>query len=80
MSDGIAAMRDVVVVGGGCYGTFYATQLARAKERGKAAFRTVVVVDRDPNCRARRELRLDVTREFALGLVLAGNQPGNFHQ
>ena len=64
MSDGIAAMRDVVVVGGGCYGTFYATQLARAKERGKAAFRTVVVVDRDPNCRARRELPESADRRF----------------
>lgn len=64
MSDGIAAMRDVVVVGGGCYGTFYATQLARAKERGKAAFRTVVVVDRDPHCRARRELPASADRRF----------------
>src|SRR5207245_11515292 len=34
-------MRDVVVVGGGCYGTFYAGQLAKAKERGKARFRRV---------------------------------------
>lgn len=64
MSDGVAAMRDVVVVGGGCYGTFYATQLARAKQRGKAAFRTVVVVDRDPNCRARRELPESADRRF----------------
>jgi hypothetical protein len=64
MSDGIAAMRDVVVVGGGCYGTFYATQLARAKERGKATFRTVIVVDRDPSCRARRELPESADRRF----------------
>ena len=49
-------MRDVIVVGGGCYGSFYAAQLARAKERGRARFRRVVVVDRDPECRARREL------------------------
>lgn len=49
-------MRDVVVVGGGCYGTFYATQLAKAKERGKAVYRTVVIVDRDERCRARVEL------------------------
>jgi hypothetical protein len=45
-----------VVVGGGCYGTFYATQLAKAKSRGKVDFRTVIVVDRDLDCRARREL------------------------
>lgn len=51
-----ARMRDVIVVGGGCYGTFYATQLAKAKQRGKAMYRTVVVVDRDDRCRARLEL------------------------
>src|SRR6266446_2109382 len=62
-------MRDVAVVGGGCYGTFYAGQLVRAKERGKARFRRVVVVDRDPACRARVELgeapdRVFVAREW----------------
>src|SRR3989442_9183185 len=62
-------MRDVAVVGGGCYGTFYAGQLAKAKERGKAHFRRVVVVDRDPACRARLELgeipdRVFVAREW----------------
>src|SRR3989440_7265398 len=62
-------MRDVAVVGGGCYGTFYARQLAKAKERGKARFRRVVVVDRDPACRARLELgetpdRVFVAREW----------------
>ena len=49
-------MRDVIVVGGGCYGTFYVAQLAKAKQRDKARFRRVVVVDRDPACRARVEL------------------------
>src|SRR2546426_5825642 len=62
-------MRDVAIVGGGCYGTFYAGQLAKAKERGKARFRRVVVVDRDPACRARVELgeaadRVFVAREW----------------
>jgi hypothetical protein len=63
MSDAVV-MRDVIVVGGGCYGTFYATQLAKAKEKGKARFRRVVVVDRDPDCRARRELGEASDREF----------------
>jgi hypothetical protein len=58
-------MRDVVVVGGGCYGTFYASQLAKAKARGKAAFRSVIVVDRDPACRAQRELGPSADRTFA---------------
>ena len=57
-------MRDVVVVGGGCYGTFYAAQLARAAERGRAEYRRVVVVDKDPACRARRELGPAPGREF----------------
>jgi hypothetical protein len=51
-------------VGGGCYGTFYASQLAKAKARGKADFRTVIVVDRDPECRARRELGEAPDRRF----------------
>ena len=59
-----AVMRNVVVVGGGCYGTFYAAQLAKAKERGKARFRRVVVVDRDPLCRARFELGEAADRAF----------------
>ena len=72
-------MRDVVVVGGGCYGTFYTGQLAKAKERGKARFRRVVVVDRDPACRARAELgeaqdRAFVVREWSdyFGELLGG--------
>ena len=59
-----ARMRDIVVVGGGCYGTFYATQLDKAKARGKAEYRTVIVVDRDPDCRARRELPEAPDRSF----------------
>jgi hypothetical protein len=54
----------VVVVGGGCYGTFYASQLAKAKARGKTDYRTVFVVDRNPACRARRELGEADDRRF----------------
>jgi glycine/D-amino acid oxidase-like deaminating enzyme len=56
MSGDAVRMRDVVVIGGGCYGTFYATQLARAKAKGKANYRRVLLVDRDPRCRAGAEL------------------------
>jgi hypothetical protein len=59
-------MRDVIVVGGGCYGTFYAAQLAKARERGKAGFRRVIIVDRDPACRARVELGEADDREFVV--------------
>lgn len=57
-------MRDVIVIGGGCYGTFYATQLAKAKQRGKATYRRVVVVDRNPRCRAAAELPAAADREI----------------
>jgi hypothetical protein len=60
----VVTMRDVIVVGGGCYGTFYAGQLAKAKEKGRARFRKVVVVDREPGCRAQRELGGAPDREF----------------
>ena len=47
---------EVVVVGGGCYGTFYSGQLLRARERGAATWHRLTVVDRDRYCRAAREL------------------------
>jgi hypothetical protein len=47
---------SVVIVGGGCYGSFYAAQLAQARERGKVAYREVLIVDRDPACRVAGEL------------------------
>jgi len=54
------------VVGGGCYGTFYASQLAKAKARGKTDYRTVVVVDRNPDCQAKRELGEATDRQFTV--------------
>jgi hypothetical protein len=48
--------RDVIIVGGGCYGTFYAGQLERARQRGKALYRRLLVVDRDSGCQFAREL------------------------
>jgi len=46
------AFGDIVIVGGGCYGSFYAGQLLRARERGAARWRRLLVVDRDSACRA----------------------------
>src|SRR5512133_2839314 len=50
------ALGDVVIVGGGCYGRFYAGQLLRARERAAATWRRLLVVDRDPGCRVGVEL------------------------
>ncbi len=44
------AFRDIAVVGGGCYGSFYAGQLAAARARGALTFRQILVVDRNPQC------------------------------
>jgi hypothetical protein len=44
-------LRDIAVVGGGCYGSFYARQLLRARAQGKVRWRRLLVVDRDPACR-----------------------------
>jgi hypothetical protein len=58
-STGRVALRDVVIVGGGCYGTFYAEQLRRAAERGKAEYRRLLIVDRDRRCKAAQQLNTD---------------------
>ena len=80
-----APLRDVMIVGGGCYGTFYAGQLLTARTRGGLSFRSVLVVDRDPGCRAVSALDRSphwslVTREWDafLGEFLdrAGPAPG----
>lgn len=40
----------IVVVGGGCYGSYYVRQLGRAARAGALAWDEVVVVDRDAAC------------------------------
>jgi hypothetical protein len=50
------ALRDVIIVGGGCYGTFYAGQLLRAAEKKKLTYRRLLIVDRNPECRFALEI------------------------
>ncbi len=50
------ALGQVVIVGGGCYGTFYAGQLLRARARGAVHWRRLIVVDRDPTCQAAKAI------------------------
>lgn len=47
----------IVIVGGGCYGSYYLRQLGRARAAGKLTVARIVVVDRDADCRAALELR-----------------------
>jgi hypothetical protein len=46
------AYGTIVVVGGGCYGSYYVRQLRRAAARGALTYDRVLVVDRDPACTA----------------------------
>ncbi len=50
------AYGTIVVVGGGCYGSYYVRQLGRAREAGALTWKRVVVVDRDPSCAVGRSL------------------------
>lgn len=45
------AFGRIVVIGGGCYGSWYAQQLNRAAAAGALHADEIVVVDRDPACR-----------------------------
>ena len=40
----------IVVVGGGCYGSYYVRQLRRAAAAGAVTWSELVVVDREPDC------------------------------
>ena len=57
---------EVVIVGGGCYGTFYARQLTQGQDRGKATFDRLLVVDQDPSCRFTAELGAANDRQLIL--------------
>ncbi len=46
----------IVVIGGGCYGSWYTQQLARAAARGALEVDEVIVVDRNPTCTVRARL------------------------
>jgi len=48
----VITLGEVVIIGGGCYGSFYAGQLSRARQRGAATWVRLRVVDHDPACQA----------------------------
>lgn len=43
--------RTIIIVGGGCYGSYYLTQLHRARKAGAVEWRRLVVVDKDAKCK-----------------------------
>jgi hypothetical protein len=44
----------IIVVGGGCYGSYYVRQLGRAERAGAVAWDELVIVDRDGECSVAR--------------------------
>jgi hypothetical protein len=78
-------MADIIVIGGGAYGTYHARQLLKACHAGKLGEARVVGVDRNPVCQASRELAADPLYTFAvadwsqyLHTFLACAQPGDY--
>jgi hypothetical protein len=47
----------IVVVGGGCYGSYYVRQLRRAARAGAVTWDRVLVVDRNPQCALGAQMR-----------------------
>lgn len=52
----------IVVVGGGCYGSYYVRQLERAARAGAISFARVAVVDRNPACIVSTRLEASATK------------------
>lgn len=46
---------DIIVVGGGCYGSYYVRQLQRAAAAGGVTWQRLLVIDRDADCRVAQE-------------------------
>jgi hypothetical protein len=79
---GVVTLGDVIIIGGGCYGSFYTGQLEAARAKGKARYQRLLVIDRDENCQLARSLAPHPNRELVvsdwggfLDRYLAGSPP-----
>ena len=54
---------DFVIIGGGCYGSYYVRQLLQARDRGKLTWSKVLVLDRNEHCAVAELDHPDVTVE-----------------
>ena len=58
------AFGTIVVVGGGCYGSYYVRQLRRAADAGAVTWERLVAVDRDSRCQLAVALALESGRAW----------------
>ena len=67
----VVRLGRVVVIGGGCYGSWYAQQLTKAIRKGALVAREVIVVDRNAECAVARRLAAGDFEGVPLALVRA---------
>ncbi|MGI9079097.1 MAG: hypothetical protein ACR2G6_17470 [Gemmatimonadaceae bacterium] len=71
----------IVVVGGGCYGSYYVQQLERASAANALRYERLLVVDRNPDCRvAIRNAKKDVGGKVGSPPQLQYRGPANTRQ
>src|SRR5262249_17658797 len=70
--DAIQRYGTIIVVGGGCYGSYYVRQLRRAVRAGALEAQRVVVVDRDANCAVAHELVSSAPDELRVDVATQG--------
>lgn len=59
----------IVVIGGGCYGSWYTQQLVRARSSGALTVNEIVVVDRNPACQVIQSRNAGSFRDVPLKVV-----------
>jgi hypothetical protein len=67
---GATTYGTIVIVGGGCYGSYYVRQLGRARAAGALNWSSVLVVDRDPACRTARDIARGTVAMAGLRVVV----------
>jgi hypothetical protein len=70
----------IVIVGGGCYGSYYVRQLGRAVAAGALSCERLLVVDRDPECQVARSVREGETRAAPLPTIITRDWGEFFHE
>lgn len=60
----------IVIVGGGCYGSYYVRQLRRALAAGALSYERLLVVDHDPHCRVAMTLETDADDDATRSAML----------